>query len=271
MSEGPWIRFFSSDWLAGTRGMTATETGVYITLIAMMYERGGPIKNEPARLSRLCGASNSSFKRALRILIDEGKITEDCGILSNGRVVEELSYRREKSDVARASAESRWHKKPNKNNARNDANAMRTQCDGNANQKPEPEEVVDIASTTAVRGKRGSRIALDWTARDAERQWAREEGWREDDIDDAATRFHDYWLTRTRDATKLDWDRTFLNRLKDLNDRRKQGPPRQRNGMDRTMNVIRAMYEEANELENNEALSAGKLVQLIPPTRARGN
>ena len=39
MSKMPWIRFFPSDWLAGTRGMSAVETGVYITLIATMYER----------------------------------------------------------------------------------------------------------------------------------------------------------------------------------------------------------------------------------------
>jgi hypothetical protein len=49
------------------------------------------------------------------------------------------------------------------------------------------------------------------------------------------------------------------------------GPPRHHNGMDRTMNVIREMHEEANALQGDETLSAGKLVQLIPPARARGN
>ena len=44
MSESPWIKFYPSDWLAGTRGMSATEAGVYINLIAMMYESDGYLK-----------------------------------------------------------------------------------------------------------------------------------------------------------------------------------------------------------------------------------
>ena len=134
MNDGPWVRFFASDWLAGTRGMTAAETGIYITLVAMMYERGGPLRNEPGRLARLCGASNSSFQKSLEALVGEGKIIVEGGYLSNIRVVEELSYSREKSDLARQAAESRWGQKGNKNNGRHHADAMRPQCNGNANQ-----------------------------------------------------------------------------------------------------------------------------------------
>lgn len=47
------------------------------------------------------------------------------------------------------------------------------------------------------------------------------------------------------------------------------GPPR--NGGDPMMNVIREMHEEANEHQGDETLDTGKLVQLVPPTRARGN
>jgi len=117
--------------------MTASESGIYITLIALMYERGGEIENCPPRLCRLCGSSNSAFKRALEVLISEGKITQNGNLLSNSRVVEELSYTREKSSVARESANRRWDKKVKVINGGNDANAMQTQCDGNANQKPE--------------------------------------------------------------------------------------------------------------------------------------
>lgn len=33
------IALYPSDWLAGTRGLTPAETGIYITLVCMMYER----------------------------------------------------------------------------------------------------------------------------------------------------------------------------------------------------------------------------------------
>lgn len=101
MSDLPWVRFFPSDWLGGTRGMSAVETGVYITLVATMYERREPIPEDHARLARLCGASNSAFKRALDTLVDEGKITRVEGGLWNDRVEKEQVYLSEKSEVAR--------------------------------------------------------------------------------------------------------------------------------------------------------------------------
>ncbi|WP_244426611.1 YdaU family protein [Sinorhizobium sojae] len=133
----PWIRFFPSDWLAGTRGMSAVETGVYITLVATMYERCEPIPEDHARLARLCGASNSAFKKALDTLVDEGKITRVGGGLWNDRVEKEQVYLSEKSEVGSKAARARWNKKDNENNNSNDANALPTHSEGNANQKPD--------------------------------------------------------------------------------------------------------------------------------------
>lgn len=139
MAEMPWVRFFPSDWLGGTRGMSAAETGVYITLIATMYERGEPIPEEHARLARLCGASNASFRSTLEALVSEGKIVRTEVGLWNDRVQKEAVYRSEKSEVGKQAAFVRWGTKPNKNKVPDDANAMPTHSDGNANQKPEPE------------------------------------------------------------------------------------------------------------------------------------
>lgn len=131
MSKNPWIRFFPSDWLAGTRGMSAVETGVYITLIMSMYERGEPIPEDHARLARLCGASNSAFKAALETLISEGKIVRIEAGLWNERVEKEHVYLSEKSEVGFQAAKARW-KKSKQNQGASDADAMRSQCDGNA-------------------------------------------------------------------------------------------------------------------------------------------
>jgi uncharacterized protein YdaU (DUF1376 family) len=138
MSDMPWVRFFPSDWLGGTRGMSASETGIYITLIATMYERGEPVPEDHPRLARLCGASNSTFKTALESLVSEGKIARSEAGLWNDRVAKEQSYRSEKSEVGKQAAIARWGTKENKNNVGPHANAMQSQCQGNANQKPEP-------------------------------------------------------------------------------------------------------------------------------------
>ncbi len=114
MSTITHVRFYPSDWLAGTRGMTAAETGVYITLIAMMYERAGPIREDAARLARLCGASNSAFATILDCLLEDGKIARVDGGLFNERVEKEISYVLKNSEVAASKAKSRWAKSEDK-------------------------------------------------------------------------------------------------------------------------------------------------------------
>lgn len=115
MSAITQVPFYPSDWLAGTRGMTAPQMGVYITLIAMMYERAGPIRcDDLPKLARLCGTSASAMKGLLEDLISDGKITRDGDLLSNRRAMLEIENVMAKSEVARDKANARWQKKPEK-------------------------------------------------------------------------------------------------------------------------------------------------------------
>lgn len=115
MSAITQVPFYPSDWLAGTRGMTAAQMGVYITLIAMMYERAGPIPGDDiAKLARLCGTSASSMRAILDELISDEKITLAGGMIFNRRAELEIKNVMAKSEVARASAEARWGNKPTK-------------------------------------------------------------------------------------------------------------------------------------------------------------
>ena len=135
----PWSRFFWSNFLAATSGMTSSETGIYIKLLGLMYEsEDGWIKDDRRRLARQCGASNSAYKAAFEMLVETGKIIIDNGYLSNKRVLEERSYMSKRSDVARENAKSRWGEKPNKNNGSINATAIPPQsgriCHDDANQ-----------------------------------------------------------------------------------------------------------------------------------------
>ncbi|MCA0846100.1 YdaU family protein [Salipiger thiooxidans] len=166
--KGKHYAFYPSDWLAGTRGLTAAETGVYITLIAMMYEREGPLDMDRARLARLCGIPAGSFKKAVQVLIEEGKIVETDGGLWNARVPKEIEKTHRKINAGKAGADARWQsderenliatsqsgkqnmsrhmsKKDNKNNE----NDLRSQCGRNATQNQNQ-------NTTAAMGRIGS-------------------------------------------------------------------------------------------------------------------
>ena len=119
--------------------MTSHETGVYITLIAKMYEMAGPIERDDQRLSRLCGCQTGHFRKALSFLIDEGKITVTDDGLFNDRVKVELEKVTHLSDKAKQAAQARWNKKPNKNKAASNATASAGHMPEQCQPKPKPE------------------------------------------------------------------------------------------------------------------------------------
>jgi len=137
VSESPFFQFYPSDWLGGTRGLTAVETGIYITLVAMMYEQEAPIDMDQKRLARLCGATLPAFEKAIEELVAQRKIIITDAGLWNERTRKEIEKRAEKRALASASANARWNKSE-QNQSPSDANASETQCETDANQKPEP-------------------------------------------------------------------------------------------------------------------------------------
>lgn len=127
MSGTSWVKFYPSDWLAGTRGLSAIETGIYITLIMMMYERGEPVADDRKRLARLCGTSSSVFSKAVDALIEDGKIIAVDSGLWNLRVEKEQKNREQLSDLQSKNARARWEKDKEKQRTE-DAVAMPSQC-----------------------------------------------------------------------------------------------------------------------------------------------
>lgn len=202
MSDTPWIKFYASDWLAGTSGLTAAERGVYITIIALIYENDGGIAYDEKRLARRCGITKSAFVRAVDGLCDEGKLSLQNGVVSNRRAEKELSARDIRSQKASASAQERWrgHQPKIVENQRADnANASAKQCSEDANQnqnQKERDKSLSSAQTRVTRfddfwaayphrngAKKGRKAAeTKYTA-------AIKSGATEADIIEAATRF----------------------------------------------------------------------------------
>ena len=221
MTKMPWVRFFPSDWLAGTRGMSAVETGIYITLVATMYERGAPVPEDHARLARLCGASNAAFKTALNSLIDEGKVVRVDGGLWNERVGKEQVYLSEKSEVGSRAANARWGKKTNKNNARDDASALQTHCLGNANQKPDTriEKEEDKSSSK----KSGKRLPDTF---EPDMLFALKSGLSREQAQAEFDKFRDYWNSQPgQRGVKLDWPATWRNWCRNVRVNPARSPP----------------------------------------------
>lgn len=202
-TQTPWVRFFPSDWLGGTRGMSALESGVYITLIAAMYERRAPLPEEAARLARACGASRAQFEKALGVLIKQGKLCRTPQGLWNRRVARELQFTQEKSAAARDAANTRWGKKHNKNNSDDDASALHGQTICSANQKPQPEKQAPSPY------KKAARLSDDFIANF---QVAEAAGFNQQQAEALFKNFQNYWLNQNGErALKQDWQATWRN------------------------------------------------------------
>lgn len=146
MSETPYVPFYTSDFLAGTSGMTSSVKGVYITLLCLMYEAEGPLTQKWDMLARRCGCTLPAFERSLSVLQDDGKVEiTEAGIWSP-KCDKHIAERRERSNSAKAAAKKRWGKTEQKQGME-DAGAMRTQCQP----EPEPKEIDKSISTRAMR------------------------------------------------------------------------------------------------------------------------
>lgn len=219
MSKSPFFQFYPSDWLAGTRGLTAAETGVYITLIAMMYEAEGPIPYDATRLARLCGSTPAAFRKAVDGLVDTGKLSVSEDGIFNRRVQIEIEKRSEKRLAASQSAKTRWGK-AQQNQTPADANASNSQCERNANQKPETRKRKEEPNGSSK--NRGSRLPDDWVP---DREFAEREGLAAHQIDREADKFRDYWRSQPgQKGVKRDWAATWKNWVRNTVDR--MNPPK---------------------------------------------
>ncbi len=126
-----YIPFYPSDWLTGVADMTPVEAGIYINILAMIYDLGGPIKADHARLARRMNCSKSTFTATVIGLCAAKKLIVKDGLITNERAQIELEKRSKKRDSASASANERWAKneaKSNDGSCERIANASETQC-----------------------------------------------------------------------------------------------------------------------------------------------
>jgi uncharacterized protein YdaU (DUF1376 family) len=144
MGDAPFIKFYPSDFLAGTSGMSPAERGVYITLLCLIYEADGPIAFDETRLARRCGAPRNVFSRLLEALVMDGKLTLEDGFLSNRRAEKALADRHLRIKNSTMAASKKWKRDKQKDQGKqwgNPAGASATQCAGNAIPEPEPDNI----------------------------------------------------------------------------------------------------------------------------------
>lgn len=99
----PWYRRFPDNFLGGINGMTLEEKGAYGVVIDMIYQRGGPIADEPRYIAGICNCSVRKWNAIRARLIELGKLVVIDGHLMNERAGIEIE---KAAKVAREHAEN---------------------------------------------------------------------------------------------------------------------------------------------------------------------
>lgn len=130
----PWFKCYPRNLREGMVGLTREERGTYITLLTLIYERGGPIPDDESWLAAQLWCSTRAWRKDRAALIVKGKLFdmihngEPC--LMNGRAALEISRTSEIS-TARSEAgieggkrsAAKRYVKTNENNVLGAANA----------------------------------------------------------------------------------------------------------------------------------------------------
>lgn len=124
-----YYKFNIGDYASHTLHLEPLEDIAYRRMLDWIYLHESPLPDSPEQIARLIRMRThcediANVLREFFTLTDHGWMQEKASI--------EIDAYKLKSDKAKASAAVRWAKKPIKS----DANALRPECEGNANHKP---------------------------------------------------------------------------------------------------------------------------------------
>jgi uncharacterized protein YdaU (DUF1376 family) len=204
------------DYLKKTVGLSMVQDGAYNRAIDWYYSHEKPLPRKPdvyGELRCLSKADRDAVDVVLSRYFREG---EDG--YRHERCDEEVAKYREKSAKAATSASARWganamRTHPPPDSERN-ANAVPTQCEGNASQEPiasnqEKQEGREQREPRSARA-RGSRLNPAWELPEDWGLWAMQErGWTVQEARRVAAEFRDHWLGKGE--SRADWLATWRN------------------------------------------------------------
>lgn len=128
-----YYQFNIGDYHCHTAHLDPLEDIAYRRMMDWCYLHESPLPDDIDEIAKKIRMRThceciANVLREFFFLTDEG--------WSNARILKEVNAFKAKSDKAKASARARWDKKPSKINKKDsDANALRTECEGNAKHK----------------------------------------------------------------------------------------------------------------------------------------
>ena len=189
------------DYRRDTMHLSLLEHGVYRQLLDLYYLNECELDANALRL--ICARSAEEIQAAETIL-NEFFVKTETGY-RHTRCDKEIEKFHNKSLKAKASADARWQGKSD-DKTKDNANAMRTHSDGNANHKP-------ITNNHIITAK-GSRLTNEWVLPN---EWIEAAKAIKPDLTTANIKFisdgfKDYWISLAgAKGVRADWLATWRN------------------------------------------------------------
>jgi uncharacterized protein YdaU (DUF1376 family) len=205
--------FHVGDYQAHTSHLTDTEDLAYRRMLDLYYLNQKPLPNDPARIARLIRMPGAVVE--IDGLLKEFFVLQgDC--YTNKRCDKEIASFTKQKDGGAKGARIRWDK------ARQEGGYSLPNGEGNGEgiREGNATPIATKNQEPRTRESRATRLPADWEPSDELIAFARKE--RPDlNLRTTVMSFMNYWQAKSgKDATKLDWDKTFKNWV--LNE--KQGP-----------------------------------------------
>jgi uncharacterized protein YdaU (DUF1376 family) len=195
------------DFLRDTVSLTPQESYFYLRLIWLYYESEKPLPNDTETLAFKVGARGQEDCLSL-LLRTFFRYDSDLNSYTHQRIDAEIRKYQRKAESARGANQIRWTlEKDKKSDLNSDTDQILTN-----NQQPITNNHIEAQQEkpASKEKKRGTRLSEDWQPDEKLIQFAKEK--RPDlNLNDTVRMFKNYWVAKTRDATKLDWNLTFEN------------------------------------------------------------
>jgi uncharacterized protein YdaU (DUF1376 family) len=106
-SPGPWFKMFAREWLEATRTLPLEVRGAYLDVLALIYERDGPVPDDDAWIAHHLHISTRRWRPIRAQLVAESKLFEVDGGLHNRRAQIEIERRANRRRINAENAANR--------------------------------------------------------------------------------------------------------------------------------------------------------------------
>ena len=217
MSKAAALPLFGDAYMADTMHLTLEEHGAYLRLLMLAWRTPDcSLPNDDNRLARMLGISSQRWKKLRPAVMDFW--TLENGVWTQKRLKKERIYVAEKSKKNSENAKARWEQVPE--NIENDECDRTSERICQTDAPPPPpidKEPKGSSSDNAKKSSRGTRLAEGWKPSKLPKEiLLLAEAWPAGVYKRTLDEFRDYWTALPGNrALKLDWDKTWHNRIRD--------------------------------------------------------